>query len=141
MEFFLDQTYELKSVYLQGRKTDGTTRSSIDEVSNTIEQVEGVIEKIHLSTLDLETTSSTPSGYTRYISLYSPMYHDNDQFRGRPVIVTPEEVGLVSMKDEVLDSVLVALPILSFWLGTIFVFANTYHERTGGNFIDAIFGR
>lgn len=134
---FADQTYELKSVYLQGRKVNDDT----EQAGNNEEQGKGVIEKILLSTLDLEGTTSTPAGYTRYISLYSPMYHDNDQFQGRAVIVTPEEVGLVSMKDEVLDSVLVAVPILSFWLGTIFVFAKTYHERTGGNFLDALFGR
>jgi hypothetical protein len=45
------------------------------------------------------------------------------------------------MKDEVLDSVLVAIPILSFWLGLSFVFATKYNERYGGNFMDAFFGK
>lgn len=91
---FADQTYELESIYLQGKTSDENG---------------SIIEKIPLKTLDLENKSTARSGYTLYITLFNPMYHE------RPVIVTPEEVGLVSMKDEVLDSVLVAIPILSFW--------------------------
>lgn len=120
---FADQTYELKSIYLQGVNNES-----------------GEVEKIPLPKLDL-TGEAIPSGYTLYISLYSAMYHDNDKHRGRPIIATPEEVGLVSMKDEVLDSVLVAIPILSFWLGTIFVFVTKYNQRYGGDFFDALFGK
>ena len=120
---FADQTYELKSIYLQGSNKES-----------------GEIEKIPLPVFDL-TGTAVPPGYTLYIALYSPMYHDGKKHRGQPVIVTPEEVGLVSMKDEVLDSVLVAIPILSFWLGTIFVFVTKYNERYGGNFFDALFGK
>lgn len=120
---FADQIYELKSIYLQ----------SVDSET-------GIIEKINLPKLDL-TKNVIPPGFTLYISLYSSMYHDNDKHLGQPVVVTPNEVGLVSMKDEVLDSVLVAIPILSFWLGLCFVFATKYNERYGGNFIDALFGK
>ena len=110
---FADQTYELKSVYLQGRKVNNDVT---DDTMDNAATGGGVIDKIPLNTLDLmKGAPSPPAGYTRYISLYSPMYHDNDTFKNRPVIVTPEEVGLISMKDEVLDSVLVAVPILSFW--------------------------
>ena len=120
---FADQTYELKSIYLQGVNSET-----------------GEIEKINLPQLDL-TEETVPSGYTLYIALYSSMYHDNDKHSGQPVIVTPAEVGLISMKDEVLDSVLVAIPILSFWLGTCFVFVTKYNQRYGGNFLDALFGK
>mmetsp|Transcript_1731 Transcript_1731/g.2487 ORF Transcript_1731/g.2487 Transcript_1731/m.2487 type:complete len:223 (+) Transcript_1731:88-756(+) len=119
---FADQTYVLKSVYLQKSNESGE------------------VERIPLPQLDL-TETTPPSGYELYVSLYSSMYHDNEIHMGRPVIATPEEVGLVSMKDEVFDSVLVAVPILSFWLGTIFVFVSKYNERYGGNFYDALFGK
>ena len=101
----------------------------------------GIVEKIELPDLDLSTDggAKVPSGYQLYITLYSQMYHDNDKFGGRAVITTPEEVGLVSMKDEVVDSVLVALPILSFWVGTCLTFSNWYTEKYGGSFMDAFF--
>lgn len=122
---FADQAYQLQSIYAQG-ETSG------EEING------GIIEKIEQPYLDLSGNRDTiPSGYTLYITLYSKMYHDNDKFGGKAVITTPEEVGLVSMKDEVLDSVLVALPILSFWLGTCYTFSNWYTSKYGGNFIDA----
>ena len=124
---FADQTYELQSVYLQGANSSDTTE---------------LIEKISLEELDLgnsDDSGTVPPGYTRYITLYSKMYHDNEVFNGKAVICTPEEVGLVSMKDEVIDSVVFALPVLSFWVGTCFTFANWYNQKYGGNFIDALF--
>lgn len=136
---FADQTYELQSIYLQGER-----KSDRKNENKSIEQ--GVIEKIELAELNLEgqntaTTDGSGIGYTLYIKLYNPVYHDNDQFQKKAVIVTPEEVGLVSMKDEVLDSVLVAIPILSFWLGTCYMFASMYNQKYGGNFLDAFFGK
>mmetsp|Transcript_25837 Transcript_25837/g.38200 ORF Transcript_25837/g.38200 Transcript_25837/m.38200 type:complete len:225 (+) Transcript_25837:125-799(+) len=136
---FADQTYELQSIYLQGER-----KSERNSESGNIEQ--GVIEKIELAELNLEgqnaaTANGSGSGFTLYIKLYNPVYHDNDQFKNKAVIVTPEEVGLVSMKDEVLDSVVVAIPILSFWLGLCYMFASTYNQKYGGNFLDAFFGK
>ena len=49
-------------------------------------------------------------GWTRYVRLFSPEYH------AAPVVVTPEEAGLVSLRAEVLDSLGVALPVLAFWV-------------------------
>ncbi len=98
----------------------------------------GVVEKIQLDYLDLSgNTGNIPSGYSLYITLYSKLYHDNDQFGNKAVVTTPEEVGLVSMKDEVLDSVVFALPMLSFWIGTCFTFSNWYTTKYGGTFMDA----
>lgn len=129
---FADQTYQLHQIYAQG-----TARSS--ETKREEENPSGVIEKIEQPYLDLSNNyDNIPSGFTVYITLYSKMYHDNDRFGGKAIITTPEEVGLVSMKDEVFDSVLVALPILSFWLGTCFTFSNWYTTKYGGNFFDAL---
>ena len=115
---WMDQSYELQSIYLQG----------VNAETN-------LVEKIPLETLTDEATTSTTQGYTKYIKLYSPMYHKESG----PVIVTPEEVGLISLRDEVLDSILFALPVLAFWTTTAVMFAKTYNERYGGNFIDALF--
>mmetsp|Transcript_28039 Transcript_28039/g.32683 ORF Transcript_28039/g.32683 Transcript_28039/m.32683 type:complete len:231 (+) Transcript_28039:65-757(+) len=119
---FADQTYELCSVYLRG-----------------VNRETGEFEKIPLSELNL--TGIERDGYTLYITLFNSMYHNSNKFTGEPVICTPEEVGLISMRDEVFDSVLVAIPILSFWIGTCFVFVSKYNQRYGGDFFDAFFGR
>lgn len=127
-----DQMYELQSIYLQGR---GPALSGAE--SNPSGKI---IDKVHLPLLDLENRK-VPPGYTLYITLYSPMYHDNENHGGRGVIVTPEEVGLITMKDEIADSILVALPVLSLWVGLSMTFANIYHQRYGGNLLDAFLGR
>mmetsp|Transcript_2378 Transcript_2378/g.3664 ORF Transcript_2378/g.3664 Transcript_2378/m.3664 type:complete len:243 (-) Transcript_2378:43-771(-) len=138
---FADQTYELQSIYMQGlRQGQGTT--SDDGESENRGNSNGLIEKIDLPELDLSHPNgfaNIPPGYDLFITLYSEMYHGNDAFGRKAVVTTPQEVGLVSMKDEVFDSVLVALPILSFWLGTCFTFSNWYHTKYGGGFLDAFF--
>jgi hypothetical protein len=106
------QTYELQSIFDQGYQQDT------------------IIEKIPAPNL---TDPITRPGYTRYITLYSPKYHKE------PITITPEEVGLVSMRDEVMDSLLMALPIFGFWTAVAISFANIYTERYGGNFLDAFF--
>jgi hypothetical protein len=44
------------------------------------------------------------------VKLFSPQYHE------APVICTPEEVGLVTLREEVADALRVATPILGFWV-------------------------
>jgi len=132
---FVDQSYELRSVYMHG--TSLQTGNSI-------------VENIPLETLTLGNRKdgdqivtgrggSYPSNYQTIIMLYSPLYHENKYPDG--VKVTPEEVGLISFRDEVVDSFLVAIPILAFWCALSFTFASKYNERYGGNFIDAFLGR
>mmetsp|Transcript_24192 Transcript_24192/g.34061 ORF Transcript_24192/g.34061 Transcript_24192/m.34061 type:complete len:302 (+) Transcript_24192:102-1007(+) len=135
---WMDQSYELQSIYLQGVNSETQ-----------------LVEQIQLDTLqvDSSSTATIPNGYTRYITLYSPLYHDqknvNSSTSGNdvvlvtpcPVVVTPEEVGLVSLRDEVMDSIIFALPVLTFWLTTSFVFVKQYNERYGGTFVDALLGR
>jgi len=129
-----DQMYELQSIFLKGKSTtlgvvDTTTGSSSSGGG-------GIVDKIPLQTLDL-TNQKIPPGYTLYITLYSPMYHDDD---GCGVIVTPQEVGIVTMKDEIADSIMVALPLLMFTLTLSSTFASIYQERYGGSFLDAFWG-
>lgn len=106
------QSYELQAIFDQGSQ-DGTT-----------------IEKVQVSSL---SEPSARAGYTRYITLHSSRYHKE------PVIITPGEVGLVSMRNEVINSVLVALPILGFWTTVAISFVNSYTDRYGGTFLDALF--
>ena len=96
---YADQTYELQSVYAQGSSNDGEAKDSVSQGDK-----DGIVKKIELSELNLDEngmSTRVPPGFTLYIKLYNPMYHDTDKFGGDGVIVTPYEVGLVSMKDEI----------------------------------------
>jgi hypothetical protein len=111
------QSYELQSIYDQG----------VTE--------EGMVEKIPRQSLE---EPIEPATYTRYVTLYSEKHHGPE---GTAVIVSPKEVELTSMRDEVVDSILMALPLFGFWTALAFSFANQYAERTGGTLVDALFGR
>ena len=108
--------YELQSIYAQ-RFNPQTQK----------------MEKLSLASLD-QHEIPPGKGYTRYVTLYSPVYHKE------PVVVTPEEVGLVSVRSTVVDSIRLAIPG-AFWVYVCFVFYGIYHERTGGSFVDAFWGR
>lgn len=115
---YRDVGYDVTSIYHQG----------LDEET-------GRIDKRPVASLD----EPVPRGFTRYVTLYSPVHHGDDIDEGA-VIVTPEEVGLVSMKAEVTQSLLLAVPGL-FWVGLCIAFTNIYTERYGGTFMDALLGR
>jgi hypothetical protein len=118
---WMDQSYQVESIYLQ---------KQMNNFNNTV-------ERIPLTNLIVvDSSESIPSGYTQYLQVYNPAYHDD-----KSVIVTPEEIGLVSLRDEIMDSILFALPVLGFWMTTSAIFAKTYNERYGGNFFDAFWGR
>jgi len=125
MGIYMDQSYELQSIYKQ----------QFNDETNTVDRIPLQYLGINASGSDDAFGSSNAS--TTYIKLYSPVYHKDSG----AVIVTPEEVGLVSLRTEVFDSIVFALPVLSFWTATCFVFAGQYNERYGGNFLDALLGR
>jgi hypothetical protein len=110
---FENRGYELRSIYAQ--RFNPQTQQ---------------MERITLENLD----ARIPEGYDRYVTLFSPLYHKE------PVVVTPEEVGLVSVRSELLGSMWLAVPGV-FWVFVCFNIYNIYHERTGGNFADAFWGR
>lgn len=56
------------------------------------------------------------------------------------VIVSPEEAGLVTVREELGEAAWLAVPGF-FWVAVVASFYNTYHERTGGSFGDAFWGR
>jgi len=109
------QSYELVEVYDQGVDESGMP--------------------VKVARKDLNEAKPLPYGYKRYVKLYSDRYHKETG----PVIVSPDEITLVSVKDEVLDSLLMALPVFGFWTALAFSFANLYNDRYGGNFFDALF--
>lgn len=122
---YQDSSYEVKSIYRQ--RFDDDTQQIVKEQMNSLSDDDSTI---------------TPSNSERqqskqvYMTLYSPQYHSD----GGPVIVTPEEVGLISVRDELGQAAWLALPGF-FWLFLAASFFNTYHERTGGSFGDALMGR
>ena len=92
-----------------------------------------VIKK-QLNSLDDYDTNSDKSKV--YMTLYNPQYHTD----GSPVVVTPEEVGLITIREEIGNAAWLAIPGF-FWIYVCASFFNTYHERTGGSFGDAMMGR
>ena len=101
------QSYELRRVYFQG----------VSAASRTIERVE------------VESLASPPpdgcEGYERYIELFSPRYHAESG----PVVVRPDEARLVALRDEVTDSLWLAIPGL-FWVYVAVSFFQ-YGQATG----------
>ena len=108
-------SYEVDSIYAQ--YFDDETQS---------------IVKQQLSSLD----EPIPPNSERYVTLYSPVHHKD----GAPVVVTPEEVSLASVRSELNSAAWLAVPGF-FWVFVASSFYNIYHERTGGSFVDAFWGR
>lgn len=113
LDIYENTSYELKSIYAQ----------SFDEDTQSIvkTQLNGLNDPI-------------PQGSTLYVTIFSPNVHKE------PVVVSPQEVGLSSVKTELGDAALLAVPGF-FWVFVASNFYNTYHERTGGSFLDAFWGR
>lgn len=98
-----DQAYEVVSIYYQGLRG-------------------AEVERVPVDSLDARRPEGC-SGYVLYMSVFSEEYH------AEPVTVRPEEVGLVSMGEEVADALKIGVPILGFWLAVI-SFLLTYGAAT-----------
>ena len=84
------QAYEVQQVYWQGLRNATVERVPVESVE-----------------------ARAPAGcerYTQYVKLFSADYHT------APVIVRVDEAGLVTVREEILDSLAVGGPILGFWL-------------------------
>ena len=106
-------SYELRSIYAQ----------SFDEETQSI-------MKLPLNSLN----DPIPIGSTLYVTLFSPNIHQE------AVVVSPEEVGLSSVRNELGSAAWLAVPGF-FWVFVASSFYHVYHERTGGSFADAFWGR
>lgn len=106
-------SYEVKSIYAQ----------YFDDVSQSV--VKQPLGSIY---------ETIPQGSELYMTLFSPIHHSE------PVVVSPNEVGLSSVRNELQSAAWLAVPGF-FWVFVAANFYNTYHERTGGSFGDAFWGR
>eukprot|EP00571_Detonula_confervacea_P002936 CAMPEP_0172311606 /NCGR_PEP_ID=MMETSP1058-20130122/15256_1 /TAXON_ID=83371 /ORGANISM="Detonula confervacea, Strain CCMP 353" /LENGTH=243 /DNA_ID=CAMNT_0013024841 /DNA_START=211 /DNA_END=942 /DNA_ORIENTATION=+ len=93
------------------------------------------IVKQQMSSLDTDNDSTATTQNKLYMTLFSPQHHPEGA-----VIVTPEEVGLASVREELGSAAWLAVPGF-FWVFLAASFLNTYHERTGGSISDAFLGR
>lgn len=117
LQIYENTSYEVMAIYAQ----------SFNEETQQI-------EKQMLNCLDEGSREDLPSNSKLYISLFSPVHHK------QPVVVTPEEVGLATVRSELGSAVWLAIPGF-FWIFLASTFYNIYHDRTGGNFADAFWGR
>ena len=101
-----DQAYEVVEIYYQGIPAGGAE-----------------VQRVAVPSLDARPPEGC-AGFSLYLKLYSKEYHT------APVTVRPEEVGLVSLGEEVLDSLKIGLPILGVWLLVISSLV-AYGEATG----------
>lgn len=99
----MDQAYEVLEIYYQGLRGNN-------------------VERVPVASMDARPPDGC-SGYIMYLKIFSAEYHN------APVVVRPEEVGLVSLGEEVLDALKIAIPILGFWL-TVICFLLTYGAQT-----------
>mmetsp|Transcript_19799 Transcript_19799/g.34094 ORF Transcript_19799/g.34094 Transcript_19799/m.34094 type:complete len:236 (+) Transcript_19799:43-750(+) len=110
-------SYEVTSIY---------TQSFNEETQKIVKQPWGSLEKA-------ASVGNTNPNNVVYMTLFLPE-------QGEAVVVTPEEVGLVTVREELGNAVWLAVPGF-FWVFVAANFYNTYHERTGGSFGDAFWGR
>ena len=99
------QQYELVRVYYQGL-------------------VDGQVRRVDVDSVDAEPPAGC-AGFTLYYALFSKRYHAETG----PVIVKPNEVQIVTVKDELADSAWLALPGL-FWVWVAYTFY-TYGQDHG----------
>jgi hypothetical protein len=76
--------------------------------------------------------------YTKYLRVYNPRDHDKMKNPEQGVLVTPEEIGLVSVKADWTEALYLAVPGF-FWVFVAMSFSNYYTDRYGGSFLDAFF--
>ena len=133
------QSYELRSVYDQGMDAETGRVVKIPRPYLSLSPPHKGTGTGNGTTAEEEDNdddeNKIPIGYQRYITLYAARYHRECG----PVIVSPEDITLVSVREEVRDSLLMALPIFGFWTALAISFANVYNDRYGGNFLDALF--
>lgn len=108
-------SYEVQSIYTQyfNEETQQTVKEPLESLSD---------------------ADAIDPNKAVYLTLFSPKHHSE------AVIVTPEEVGLVTVREELGNAAWLAVPGF-FWIVVAYSFYNIYHERTGGSFGDAFFGR
>jgi uroporphyrinogen-III synthase len=106
--------YEITAMYFKGANPDT-----------------GMVEQIPVTKFNDEIAKL---GYKKYLEVYNPRDHRENG----PMIVSPEEMGLVTLKSELKEAMLLAIPGF-FWVFVAAAFVNWYSSQYGGNFWDAMF--
>lgn len=124
--------YKILSIFLKGAASASTSSAGLG------------VEVIPLETYGEDDERRTSSS-TKYLRVYNPRDHDKkDLFetetkeQEKGVLVTPEEIGLVSVKADWTQALFLAVPGL-FWVFVAMAFSNYYTDRYGGSFSDAFF--
>jgi hypothetical protein len=113
--------YKLLEIFLKGAST---------------KTQEGVgVEVVPLERYGDDEDDGYGSSFTKYLRVYNPRDHP-EQDRG--VLVTPEEIGLVSVRADWTEAAFLAVPGF-FWVFVALAFSNYYTDRYGGSFLDAFF--
>ncbi|KAL3907876.1 MAG: hypothetical protein SGILL_008695 [Bacillariaceae sp.] len=94
----------------------------------------GMAEEIPLTSFDAATATNIPLGYKKYLEIYNPQHQKDNG----PAIVSPEEMGLTTLKSELNEALLLAIPGF-FWVFVAAGFVNWYSSQHGGSFWDAMF--
>ena len=111
--------YKLQAIFLKGANPEGLG-----------------VEVLPLERYGDDGGNSVSSSYTKYLKVYNPRDHGKSTEQG--VVVTPEEIGLTSIRADWTEAALLAIPGF-FWVFVAMAFSNYYTDRYGGNFLDAFF--
>jgi hypothetical protein len=124
--------YEIIAIYLKGVNRE---TGLVEEIP--LETFYGVVssEASEATRAPKDVFSKSPVGYTKYLKVYNPRNHADCG----PVVVSPEEIGLVTLKSELTQAILLAIPGF-FWVFVAAAFSSYYNDQYGGNFWNALFG-
>ena len=139
------RVYKILAIFLKGAASEASAA--------TAESSAGLgVEVIPLERYGDDEANSYGSSYTKYLRVYNPRDHDprkvnlgvgspldnQQQQQQQGVVVTPEEIGLVSVKADWTEALFLAVPGF-FWVVVAMAFSNYYTDRYGGSFWDAFF--
>ncbi|KAL3778752.1 hypothetical protein ACHAW5_004868 [Stephanodiscus triporus] len=128
--------YQLTSIYVQ--YFDEQTQKMVKLPLRSMADRDGDDDDVVVSSA--RGGGAAVSAASLYVTLYSPRHHPGERGTGDAVVVAPEEVGVTSVLDEWGSAAWLAVPGL-FWVYVALSFYGTYHDRTGGGFGDAFWGR
>ena len=113
--------YKILSIFLKGTSADATGLG------------------VEVVPLERYGDDNQDQRYTKYLRVYNPRDHEAiASTTEKGVVVTPEEIGLVSVKADWTEALFLAVPGF-FWVFVAMAFSNYYTDRYGGNFLDAFF--
>ena len=137
--------YQLVAMYLKGGSV-GSVGSVGGGITNNDGAATGLgVEVIPLQRYGDDEESDEYEGYrrsnayTKYLKIYNPRDHEGTKIQSEGgAVVTPEEIGLVSVKSYWTEALFLAVPGF-FWVFVAMSFSNYYTDRYGGSFLDAFF--